>query len=119
MKKIICFIFACFIFISVPSSAYADTPSSFGLLKGTRRPNWTKQYEYIVSNSCEAVGVIPYHGDVYYRCPNGEVFWSDIMTPIPSIPPSSYVKNKAKKDSDDETTNVAVASSMSYSYSGY
>jgi hypothetical protein len=112
MNKIISVIIALIVFISIPSQAYAQIPSGIGFAPDVRRPNWKKQYEYIVENSCAAIAITPYNGDILYNCPNGERFWADVLTPIPNAPVSTYIKNKSKKDSDDATTDAAVASSV-------
>lgn len=61
----------------------AEIPS--GSIPPTYRPNYKSQIDYIVKNSCEPIGLIPYDGLTYYTCPSGESFWSQVLSPIPKL----------------------------------
>lgn len=117
-------------FIGHLDPAYADyvvkqpSPSSYriniGLRPGESRPNYKKQVEYINSNKCVAIAVIPYGGEVYYTCPNGDNFWSSVLTPVPNASPSLYMKNKKNQDNQDDANMAAsVAASTVIMNSSY
>jgi hypothetical protein len=59
------------------------------------RPIYLQETLYIVKNKCKAVSMIPYSGDVYYECPNGEAFWSDVLVPTEL---SFLFKNRKHED---------------------
>jgi hypothetical protein len=76
----ICVIFQFFGFV-LPVNAEIP-PGSIPL---SYRPNYKKQIEYIIENSCKPIGLIPYDGLTYYTCPSGESFWSQVLSPIPDL----------------------------------
>jgi hypothetical protein len=82
------------------------------------RPVYFKEYNYIKSNSCNAVSMIPYSGDVLYECYSGELFWSDVLVPTEKSPLFMYFKNRKHED-DDDAANTAAAAAASSSYSYY
>ena len=45
--------------------------------------------------------MVPYNGQVYYSCPSGEKFWSDVLAPTPDSPLSLYFKNRKRQDAED------------------
>jgi hypothetical protein len=65
------------------------------------RPNYKDQVEYIINNSCEPIGFVPYDGIVYYSCSSGEKFWAEVLVPVDNS--IFYFKNQNKKS--DETTD--------------
>lgn len=80
--------------------AYAQS-LPYGMESMIYHPGYKKQIEYIQNHECNAIAIVPYTGNVFYECFSGEKFWSEILTPIPSIPTSSYVKNKSHQDDED------------------
>ena len=83
----------------VVEPAFAAIPP--GAQKINLRPNYKAQVEFIIQNSCNAIGMVPYNGQVYYSCPSGEKFWSDVLAPTPDSPLFLYVKNRKRQDAED------------------
>ncbi len=86
----------------------------FAIQSAKNRPVYYKEYNYIKDNSCNAVAMIPYEGDVLYECSSGESFWSDVLVPTEKSPLFMYFKNR--KHEDDHDTAVDTSSSVSFSY---
>lgn len=82
-----------------PALAMSKQPVSF-------HPVYYQEFNYINENSCDAVMMIPYSGDVLYECPNGESFWSDVLVPTGNSPLFSYLKNRKKVS--DETSESSL-----------
>ena len=80
------------------------------------RPVYFNEYNYISSNSCNAVAVIPYSGDVLYECFSGETFWSDVLVPTKKSPLFMYFKNRKHEDDEDAGFSAAASTSTSFSY---
>ena len=85
----------------VVEPAFAAIPP--GAQKINAHPNYKAQVEHIIQNSCNAIGMVPYNGQVYYSCPSGEKFWSDVLAPTPDSPLFLYFKNR--KEHAEEVAN--------------
>jgi len=88
------------ILIGVSEPAFAT------MYPAKRRPAYHYEYNYFKSNSCNAVAMIPYSGDVLYECSSGESFWSDVLVPTEKSPLFMYFKNRKQKDDDDASDNA-------------
>jgi hypothetical protein len=86
----------------------------FAMQAAKNRPVYYKEYNYIKDNSCNAVAMIPYEGDVLYQCSSGETFWSDVLVPTEKSPLFMYFKNRKHQDDDDAAANTANSASFSY-----
>jgi hypothetical protein len=101
-----------FILIGITEPVFAAT-----MRPAKSRPVYFSEYNHIVSNSCNAIAMIPYSGDVLYECSSGESFWSDVLVPTEKSPLFMYFKNRKHEDDDDAAdTAAAAAASSSYSY---
>lgn len=91
-----CVIFQLFGFV-LPVNA--DLPP--GTMPLSFRPYYKEQVEYIVKNSCNPVGIVPYNGLTYYSCPSGESFWSQVLSPIPDSSLISYLAQEKRKNDEN------------------
>lgn len=108
MKFIVSLFLLFLIVVGISEPAFAMRPAK-------DRPVYFKEYNYIKSNSCNAVSMIPYSGDVLYECASGESFWSDVLVPTEKSALFMYFKNrKHEDDKDDDAAAAAAASSYSY-----
>ena len=94
-----------------PAYAY---PVRVGFERPDHRPKYKQQIDYIVESKCTAKGMIPYTGDVYYTCPDGDSFWSDALAPIPNVDPSLYIKNRLKQRNDDSDDTASTVPAYTY-----
>ena len=93
-----------------PQLRVSVAPLPRGMLSSSDRPGYTTQTDYIVKNFCKAIAMVPYTGSVYYSCPNGQKFWSEILVPTEDSPLFMYFKNR-KKVNDEDADDVAIAAS--------
>jgi hypothetical protein len=87
-------------------------PLPRGILSSTDRPGYKAQTDYIIKNSCKAIAMVPYSGSVFYYCPNGQKFWSEVLVPTEDSPLFMYFKNR-KKVNDEDADDAAIAASSS------
>jgi hypothetical protein len=95
-----------------PHLRVSVAPLPRGMLSDNDRPGYTAQTDYIMKNSCNAIAMVPYSGSVYYSCPNGQKFWSEILVPTEDSPLFVYFKNR-KKVNDEDADDAAIAASAS------
>ena len=93
-----------------PQLRVSVAPLPRGMLSSKDRPGYTAQTDYIVKNFCKAIAMVPYSGSVYYSCPNGQKFWSEILVPTEDSPLFMYFKNR-KKVNDEDADDAAIAAS--------
>ena len=115
MKKLITIAFLLFLTVlGVAEPAFAGLP--YGSKDSSWHPNYRRQIEYIQENSCDATAMVPYNGEVFYTCPNGQQFWAEVLVPTQSSPLFMYFKNRKKQNdedaADDASTNVSVNASF-------
>lgn len=87
---------------------------AFAMRPAKDRPLYFREYKYIKSNSCNAVSMILYSGDVLYECASGESFWSDVLVPTEKSALFMYFKNRKHEDDTDDSSAAAASSSYSY-----
>jgi hypothetical protein len=110
MKKLIVIAFLLVLqFFGTIEPVFA-APLPRGMLSSNDRPGYTAQTEYIMKNSCRAIAMVPYSGSVYYSCPNGQKFWSEVLVPTKESPLFMYFKNR-KKVNDEDVDDAAIAAS--------
>lgn len=109
MKFLLKFALLILVLVGISGPAVAMQPAK-------KRPVYYYEYNYIKSNSCNAVTMIPYTGDVLYECPSGESFWSDVLVPTKKSPLFMYFKNRKQQDEDEAANaaanNVAISSAV-------
>jgi hypothetical protein len=100
MKKLFLVAFVIVLqFFGIAEPAFAGLP--YGTKDVSWRPNYLRQIQYIQGNSCDAAVMIPYNGEVFYTCPNGQRFWAEVLLPTESSPLFMYFKNRKKQVADD------------------
>lgn len=107
MKFIIKLFFLFLIIVGISEPVFAMQPAK-------NRPVYYKEYNYIKDNSCNAVAMIPYEGDVLYQCSSGESFWSDVLVATEKSPLFMYFKNRKHEDDDNDTAASSASASFSY-----
>ena len=115
MKKLFIVVFVIVLqFFGAAEPAFAGLP--YGSRDVSWHPNYLRQIQYIQDNSCNAVAMIPYNGEVFYTCSNGQRFWAEVLLPTESSPLFMYFKNRKKQDdedsADDASSNAAINSVM-------
>jgi hypothetical protein len=104
MLKLITLVFLIVLqFFGAVEPAFARAP---GVSNIDNRPIYKRQVEYIIENSCKAIGMVPYNGITYYSCPSGEKFWAEVLVPVPDSPLFMYFKNRKHQDDDDAAASI-------------
>lgn len=115
MKKLITIAFLLFLTVlGVAEPAFAGLP--YGAKDSSWHPNYLRQIQYIQDNSCDAAAMIPYNGEVFYTCSNGQQFWSEVLLPTESSPLFMYFKNRKKQDDEDSEDNMNTAANSSFMF---
>ena len=115
MKKLITIAFLLFLTVlGVAEPAFAGLP--YGSKNVSWHPNYLRQIQYIQDNSCDATAMVPYNGEVFYTCSNGQQFWAEVLLPTESSPLFMYFKNRKKQDDEDsaDDSNTAVNASFMF-----
>jgi hypothetical protein len=116
MKKLFIIAFVIVLqFFGIAEPAFAGLP--YGSKDVSWHPNYLRQIQYIQDNSCNAVAMIPYNGEVFYTCSNGQRFWAEVLLPTESSPLFMYFKNRKKQndeDSADDSSDAAVNASFMF-----
>jgi hypothetical protein len=99
-----------------PQLRVSMAPLPRGMLSSNDRPGYTAQTDYIVKNSCKAIAMVPYSGSVFYSCPNGQKFWSEVIVPTEDSPLFMYFKNRKKVNGEDADDAAIAASATINSY---
>jgi hypothetical protein len=99
-----------------PQLRISMAPLPRGMLSSNDRPGYTAQTDYIVKNSCKAIAMVQYSGSVYYSCPNGQEFWSEVLVPTEDSPLFIYFKNRKKVNVEDADDAAIAASATINSY---
>lgn len=91
-------------FFGIAEPAFAGLP--YGAADANWHPNYHRQIQYIQENSCDATAIVPYDGSVFYTCPSGQKFWSEVLVPSEKSPLFMYFKNRQNQD-DEDARNAA------------
>lgn len=114
MKKLILISFVLILtFFGISEPAFAGLPS--GINSTTYYPGYTRQIQYIESNSCNASAMVPYNGLVFYTCPDGQNFWAQVLVPSENSPLYMYFKNR-KKQNDEDSEDTANTTTVNASF---
>ena len=71
---------------------------AFAMKPGEKRPIYLNEYRFASENLCEAVAIVPYEGDVLYKCQSGGFFWSDVLVAPLTLQMPVYLKNRESYD---------------------
>ena len=93
VKQLIRFFILLAVLLGIANPALAMRP-------GEKRPIYLNEYRFASENLCEAVAIVPYEGDVLYKCQSGGFFWSDLLVAPLTLQMPVYLKNRESYDDD-------------------